>query len=94
MKDDLIKFYVRGEGVFPLELLAYDRCHPMGLADTSIIASTISGHCAPPKWEVALVTVSPAGPTLYKWKEHGCTIRYPIRRKSQSNLVIIRKIIC
>lgn len=63
-------FTVSGYGKFPIDMLRFDECWPIGVDDAALIADTQIDWVG--KWTVALSSAS--APTPTRWQSFMCTV--------------------
>jgi hypothetical protein len=68
-KNEPQEFTVQGSGIFPFDMLRYDRCFPKTQTDTSEIEETTRRSIEIRR--VTLVTVSESAPTYGRWESFG-----------------------
>jgi hypothetical protein len=71
---------VLGFGVFPMDMLRYDKAYPLSEKDSIAISSTFYNKCS--NYEINIGT-SLAKFTIDRWKSFGVTI---VSTKNQNNL--------
>ena len=65
-------FAVRGEGRFPVEMLAFDRCCPMTEADARLMAKTEHRQL-----QMLARNLTPGAPNASRWRSFGWAVVTP-----------------
>ena len=64
----ITRFFVIGDGEFPIDMLRYDRCFPATEEDTWEITRSFRDPLAKRRIELIRVGRNPVGPTVERWQ--------------------------